>query len=96
MELKPFQDIIKITSKINEIYAITTINRKFKNFKDYPIEIEIVYPISYFDYLSKFYVTLGNKIILSRLLSKDKAEEKYSDAIASNNTTVYLYRKNNE
>ena len=79
------EDNIYLNSKINEIYATTELNQYFTNPLDNAIDLLITFPIKEEISLSKFVVTIGEKVVLSKVMEKEKAEEKYSDSIASGN-----------
>ena len=79
------EDTIYLNSKINEIYATTELTQYFTNPLDNAIELSISFPIKEEIDLSKFVVTRGEKVVLSKVMAKEKAEEKYSDSIASGN-----------
>ena len=57
----------------------------FTNELENPIELKILFPINKKLSLSKFIVSMDEKNIISKVMSKEKAEEKYSDTIASGN-----------
>jgi hypothetical protein len=80
------EDTIYLQSNINEIYAITELTQYFSNPLDNAIELSITFPIKEEINLTKFVVFIGDKVVLSKVMSKEKAEEKYSDSIASGNT----------
>jgi len=82
------EDKIYLNSNINEVFASTELIQYFKNPLDSPIELQIQFPIKENINLSKFEITIKNKTIISKILSKEKAEEKYSDAIAQGNTAI--------
>ena len=79
------ENTIYLNSKINEIYATTELTQYFTNPLDNAIELSISFPIKEEINLSKFVVTIGEKVVLSKVMAKEKAEEKYSDSIASGN-----------
>ena len=79
---------VLINSKINELFATSEVTQVFTNTLSKSIELTISFPIKPEIQLTKFVITIGNKTIISKVLSKEKAEEKYSDAIASGNTGV--------
>ena len=79
---------IYLNANINEIFASTELTQYFQNPLDNPIELQVQFPIKEKINLSKFEVSMNNKKILSKILSKDKANEKYSDAIAQGNTAI--------
>ena len=82
---KKSDDCIYITSNVNEIFASTELIQYFTNPLENPIELTILFPIKEELSLSKFVVSLDNQIVLSKVMPKEKAAEKYSDTIASGN-----------
>ena len=88
MTEKEKEDTIYLSSNINELFAITEVTQFFSNPLDSPIELSITFPILKEISLSKFTVTIGEKIIVSKVLTKEKAEEKYNDSISSGNTGI--------
>ena len=79
------EDTIYLSSKVNEIYAATELTQYFTNPLDSAIELSITFPIKEEISLTKFVVTIGDKIVLSKVMPKEKAEEKYNDSMASGN-----------
>ena len=79
---------VYITSQVNEIFASTELVQFFTNPLDNAIELTIFFPIKEEINLSKFVVSMDDKIILSKILPKEKAEEKYNDSVASGNVGV--------
>ena len=77
--------MIYLNSYINEIYATTEITQYFTNTLDKSIELSISFPIKEEINLVKFIVTIEDKIFCSKVMSKERAEEKYNDAISSGN-----------
>ena len=82
---KKDDNIIYITSNVNEIFASTELIQYFTNPLDNPIELSIQFPIREDFSLSQFVVSMDNQIVLSRVMPKEIAEEKYNDTIASGN-----------
>ena len=79
---------IIFNANINEIFATTELIQEFQNpYKD-SIELEILFPIKKNINLSKFEISMKEKKIVSKIMPKEKAEEKYSDAIAKGNTGI--------
>jgi len=79
---------IIFNANINEIFASTELIQEFKNpYKD-AIELEILFPIKKDINLSKFEISTKEKKIVSKIMPKEKAEEKYSDAIAKGNIGI--------
>jgi len=75
-------------SNINEIFATTELIQEFQNPYEDAIELEILFPINKNINLSKFEISMKEKKIVSKIMPKEKAEEKYSDAIAKGNTGI--------
>ena len=82
---KTNDNIVYITSDVNEIFASTEVTQYFTNELENPIELKILFPINKKLSLSKFIVSMDEKNIISKVMSKEKAEEKYVDTIASGN-----------
>ena len=77
---------IYINSQVNEVFATTELTQYFTNTLDKSIELSVSFPIKDEISLSKFVIQIENKIVISKIMSKEKAEEKYNDTIASGNT----------
>ena len=78
-------DTIYIKSHVNEIFATTEVTQYFTNVLNKPIELTVSFPIKEEINLTKFVVSIEDKIIISKVMPKEKAEEKYGDAMASGN-----------
>ena len=79
---------VKIEADFNEFYGITKVTQNFRNETDKPIELNLTIPLRPEIQFSQFRVQLDDKIIVSRILDKEKAEEKYIDSIAQGNTGI--------
>ena len=77
---------VSINSTINEIFATSEVIQTFTNPLQKSIELTISFPLKAEIQLTKFVITIGDKTVISKVLPKEKAEEKYTDAIASGNT----------
>ena len=80
--------LILINSELNEFYAKTNIIQYYKNYSQNPIELILKFPYNSSVQFSKFTLEMNNKKVVSKVLDKEKAEEKYNDAIASGNVGV--------
>ena len=80
--------LILINSELNEFYAKTNITQYYKNFSQNPIELILKFPYNSSIQFSKFTLEMNNKKVVSKVLDKEKAEEKYNDAIANGNVGV--------
>ena len=83
------EDTIYLRSNINEIFATTELMQYFSNPFSDAIELSISFPIKEEISLTKFIVTVDDKIYMSKILEKEKAKEKYNDAISSGNIGFY-------
>ena len=79
---------VKIEADFNEFYGITKVTQNYRNQTDKPIELNLTIPLRPEIQFSQFRVRLDDKIIVSRILDKEKAEEKYIDSIAQGNTGI--------
>ena len=79
-----------IESKVNEIFASTKVTQKLINNTDNPIELEIII-YKYLDNIifSSFHTKIGSIETSSKVIKKEKAEEKYTDSISSGNAAIY-------
>ena len=81
-------EIVFITSSINEVFATSEVVEYFTNHLNKAVELTVSFPLKHEIQLTKFIITIGNKTVISKVLSKEKANEKYTDAIASGNTGI--------
>ena len=82
---KKEDNTVFISCEVNEIFASTEVTQYFTNELENHIELKILFPINKKLSLSKFIVSMDEKNIISKVMSKEKAEEKYVDTIASGN-----------
>ena len=87
--------LITIETVLNEFYAKTNIIQYYKNYFDKPIELILKYPYNPRVQFSKFTLEMYNKKVISKVIEREKAEEKYTDAIAKGNTGVISNIGNN-
>ena len=74
---------------VNEAYAETFIKQTYENIYPYPVELIVDLPKKNGVQFVDFEVEINDKKVKSKLISKEKAVEKYSDSIASGNTGIY-------
>ena len=85
-ELKKIDpSIILINTELNEFYAKTIITQYYKNYSNNPIELILKFPYNPSVQFSQFTLEMNNKLVVSKVLDKEKAEEKYNDDIAKGN-----------
>lgn len=80
---------VYINSTVNEIFGKIDMKQTFKNYKDNPIELSIEIPIIKGMYLNQIKCKFNNKEYFSKIYPKEKAEEKYTDAISEGNNAIY-------
>ena len=79
---------MKVITSINEIYSKTVIEINYKNTEKKSIELIVEIPLKSDIILNYFIGKIKDKIIKSKVIESNKAEEKYNDAIASGNTGI--------
>ena len=87
---------INIITHINELMAQTEVIQYFKNTRKVPIELEIVLPKLINCNITKFEMIKNNEKLISKLLEKEKAKEKYNDTLAEGNFGFISYNKDYE
>ena len=80
------EETVFINSTINEVFATSEVIQYFTNKLDKAIELTISLPLKPEIQLTKFIISIGDKIVISKILAKEKAQEKYTDVISSGNT----------
>ena len=88
VDIPEVNNYVKIEADFNEFYGITKVTQNYRNQTDKPIELNLIIPLRPEIQFSQFRVQLDDKIIVSRILDKEKAEEKYIDSIAQGNTGI--------
>ena len=84
---------LEINTEINELFAKIKIIQKFKNKSNNSLELK-----EYFYYYKKesiifssFNIQIGDSVIVnSKIIKKEKVEEKYTDEIASGNSAILV------
>ena len=83
--------ITSIDSKVNELFAKTTVTQKFTNPTDNPLELKIYVYKKEGLIFSEFFCQIGYSIkVKSKVIKKEKAEQKYTDSIASGNAAIFV------
>ena len=96
MEVEAKDNVIYLRSKVNELFATTELTQYFTNELKDSIELTILFPIKEEIDLSKFVVSIDDKTVISKVMAKEKAEEKYNDSIASGNVGIYSSYQDNQ
>ena len=74
----------------------TEVTQYFKNTRNSPIELQITIPRLSNNNLTKFEMTMKNQKVISKLLEKEKAKEKYTDTITTGKYGFISYNSNEE
>ena len=82
------EETINIESNVNEFFAITKVTQYYKNNNNKSIELTIIYPLKKEINFRKFNIKINDKKAYSKIFEKEKADEKFSDTIASGNVGV--------
>ena len=82
---------VEIESEVNEIFIKTKVTQEFRNNLKRPIELEVSIFNGNSDLIfSSFTAQIGDsKIVKSKIIKDEKAEEKYSDAISEGNAAIF-------
>ena len=80
------ENTIYLSSKINEVFASTELTQYFINPLEKTIELIVSFPIKKEINLLKFVITMGEQIVVSKVLPKEVAKEKYENSIYSGDT----------
>lgn len=82
---------VELETQINEIYAKTTVSQKFLNSEDKPIELKIYLDKDPEFIFNSFQAIIGDSIkAKSKIIKKEKATVKYTDAISSGNAAIFV------
>ena len=80
---------VYINSVVNEIFGKIEMKQIFANNEENPIELTIEIPIVKGMYLNQINCKYNSKQYFSKIYPKEKAEEKYTDAISEGNNAMY-------
>ena len=87
---------VQINISINEIMAETTVIQHYKNNSTNAIDLSMVLPQLVNCIITKFEMTMGDSLIISKILSKEKAEKNYNDIISSGKFGFTSFNKDKE
>ena len=84
---------VKIDAELNEFYAKTEVTQYYINHLNKPVELVLKFPYNSSVQFSKFTLDINGKKVISKVIEKEKAKEKYNDALASGNTGAISSQK---
>ena len=87
--MKVLNNDVQIEAYANEAYAETFITQVYINTDFNPVEFSVDLPNKIGVQFMDFEVEIKDKKVKSKLIAREKAEEKYSDAISAGNTGIY-------
>ena len=85
-----------INTYINELMSQIEVIQYFKNVINTPVELQIMIPQISDINITRFEMTKKDKKVVSKLLEKEKAKEKYNDTISTGNTGFVSYTLEDE
>ena len=81
----------EIDSKIDELFFLTSVTQKIANNSNEPLELKIYIYKNKSLIFSSFSAKIGDSIsVQSKVIKKEKGEEKYSDSISSGNAAIFV------
>lgn len=87
-ELLPLKKV-DVKSEIRGSFAVTNVELRYVNpHKDSPLECTYVFPVEKSTILAKFEAMIDNRVVATKIMEKEKAKEKFDDAVASGNAAV--------
>ena len=89
------ENLVNIDVELNEFYSTTNITQYYYNHHNKSVELILKFPHDSSIQFSKFTLHINGKIVISKVLEKEKAKEKYNDAIASGNAGAISSQENN-
>ena len=84
-------DIIYVSTNLNELYSESIITQTFTNETKNSIELILTIPIYSDILISQFTIKIGENEGISKIIEKEKSKEKYTDSISEGNTSVISY-----
>ena len=82
---------VEIDSKVNELFIKTSVTQTIENNSENPIELKIYVYKKESCIFSSFSAKIGDSVLVkSKVIKKEKAKEKYIDAISSGNAAIFV------
>ena len=89
------ENLVNIDAELNEFYSKTEITQYYFNNHNNPVELILKLPYNPSIQFSKFTLDINGKKVISKVLDKEKAKEKYNDSIASGKTGAISSKEDN-
>lgn len=87
---------LSVEAKLKDSIGVILMTQVYLNDKEGPIELEFQFPKEKKSMVSKMIVTIADKTIEAKILEKEKAKEKYDDAIAAGNSATLMNETSQE
>ena len=85
---------IDIKSELRGANAITNVELTYINpTSDSPLECTYTFPIDKNTVIAKFEAVIDDRVVQTKVMEKETAQERFDDAVASGNTSVLAERK---
>jgi Ca-activated chloride channel family protein len=85
---------IDIKSELRGANAVTNVELNYINpTSDSPLECTYSFPMDKNTILAKFEAIIDDRVVQTKVVTKEVAQERYEDAVASGNTAVLAQRK---
>lgn len=80
---------VDVKSEIRGSFAVTNVELRYVNpHKDVPLECTYVFPVEKSTILAKFEAMIDNRVVVTKIMEKEKAQEKFDDAVACGHAAV--------
>ena len=80
----------EVRVQITNVIAVIDVVQTYFNDSESPLEVTLMFPIEKDYALGKLTIQIGDTIIEGKIMSKDKAEEKYENAMSGGHTAVMV------
>ena len=80
----------EVRVQITNVIAVIDVVQTYFNDSESPLEVTLMFPIEKDYALGKLTIQIGDTIIEGKIMSKDKAEEKYENAMSEGHTAVMV------
>ena len=81
---------VSVHATIAQGFSKTSVHLTYKNtLTEDPIEVIFEFPLSKKQVVAKIEATIGDRVVSTKVTEKEKAKEKYDNAIASGKAAVY-------
>lgn len=84
---------VSVKSELRSATAVTNIELTYQNLSENnPLECTYVFPLEKTTLLAKFEAVIDDRVVATKVMEKEKAKEKYDDAVAQGNAAVLAER----